>query len=295
MLRLRAFPLLLIAFRFAAQSLSPEFEAASLKAVAPNDNARIAMSGGPGTADPSRISYTRVTFANLLARAYDVAEDQISGPSWMTSDRFTLIATLPSSTTKTQLQAMLQRLLTVRFHLAIHHETRDFRCYQLTIAGKGLNAKNLKRVPDAAEEERPEVDRTRQRPESSTLDENGCPLITKPGVQMVGRFGPKSCSSFQNTSMAEFAKTISVMIQMSEGTPASEIRLRERTGITGQFNFTLKVALIPYSLRNNVTETDTDPPLEIALEQQLGLKLAKIKEPLDAIVVDQADRTPAEN
>jgi uncharacterized protein (TIGR03435 family) len=32
-----------------------------------------------------------------------------------------------------------------------------------------------------------------------------------------------------------------------------------------------------------------------ALDQELGLKLEKIREPLDVVVVDRAERSPAEN
>ena len=60
------------------------FEAASVKPVGP-DVPRVAtgMRGGPGTSDPGRITYTSVTLAQLLVRAYDVWPDQISGPSWL--------------------------------------------------------------------------------------------------------------------------------------------------------------------------------------------------------------------
>jgi len=41
------------------------------------------MKGGPGTADSTRIAYTRVLMRNLLVRAYGMKSDQISGPPWL--------------------------------------------------------------------------------------------------------------------------------------------------------------------------------------------------------------------
>jgi uncharacterized protein (TIGR03435 family) len=41
-----------------------------------------------------------------------------------------------------------------------------------------------------------------------------------------------------------------------------------------------------------------DPPapdIFIAIQQQLGLKLAEAKAPFDIVVVDQAEKTPSEN
>ncbi len=40
---------------------------------------------------------------------------------------------------------------------------------------------------------------------------------------------------------------------------------------------------------------DDGPGIFAALEQQLGLKLQKVKQTLDRIVIDQADRIPAVN
>jgi hypothetical protein len=41
-----------------------------------------AFSGGPGSKDPGRIDYSRVTLKMLLARAYNLKPDQIQGPDW---------------------------------------------------------------------------------------------------------------------------------------------------------------------------------------------------------------------
>jgi uncharacterized protein (TIGR03435 family) len=47
------------------------FEAATVKVSAAQDT-RSRMRGGPGTGDPGQITYTNVTLASVLLRAYDV-------------------------------------------------------------------------------------------------------------------------------------------------------------------------------------------------------------------------------
>src|SRR5215469_9055889 len=72
-------------------NLSPSFEVASIKpAPPPSDPHRlmVGMRGGPGTPDPGQIMYNNVTLRNVLMNAYDVKDYQISGPSWLGSERY---------------------------------------------------------------------------------------------------------------------------------------------------------------------------------------------------------------
>jgi uncharacterized protein (TIGR03435 family) len=74
----------------------------------------------------------------LLQKAYGVAADQISGPGWIRDfsgpDLYEIAATMSPDTTKEQFQLMLQNLLAERFHLVVHHETRMFSGYVLSVA-----------------------------------------------------------------------------------------------------------------------------------------------------------------
>lgn len=103
------------------------FDAASVKPAGPFVPGEMGgMRGGPGTGDPGRITIPRATLSDLLARAYDVWLDQISGPAWLndrSADAYRIDATLPPNTTTEQFRLMLQNLLAERFHLRLHHET----------------------------------------------------------------------------------------------------------------------------------------------------------------------------
>lgn len=56
--------------------------------------------GGPGTSDPTRITYENVTMLILLVRAYGVDFDEIFVPAWLDSIQYTVIANVPAGTAK---------------------------------------------------------------------------------------------------------------------------------------------------------------------------------------------------
>src|SRR5579862_9137335 len=120
-----------------------KFEVAAVKSVDPNSGApgSNVMRGGPGTDDPERITLVSVTMKRLLMVAYRVDENQISGPGWLDSQRYAIVAKVPAGSTREQLLVMLQNLLAERFHLALHHEMKDFPAYELVIAKGGLKLK----------------------------------------------------------------------------------------------------------------------------------------------------------
>ena len=136
----------MVFFSCSAWGQPPSFDAASLKPAGPRvPGPGGGLTGGPGTADPGRISGGRVPLGLLLGVAYGVNNDQISGPDWLydfsDSHVFAITATMPSDTTKEQYQLMLQNLLKERFHLTLHHESRDFPGYDLVLSGGATKLK----------------------------------------------------------------------------------------------------------------------------------------------------------
>ena len=65
----------------------------------------------------------------------------------------------------------------------------------------------------------------------------------------------------------------------------------DRTGLSGRYDFTLRFN--PYGL-NTGGVTDEFPDFFTAVEQQLGLKLETVTEPVDVLVIDDVQR-PSEN
>jgi uncharacterized protein (TIGR03435 family) len=122
-------------------SKRPEFEVATVKRAAPaaSQPAGMAQSTGAGsvsvTAD--RAAYEGVTLKRLLMAAYDLDASQISGPAWIETERYDVVAKIPAGTAKEAIPAMLQKLLSDRFQISLHTEKKDAPVYLLRIGQDG--------------------------------------------------------------------------------------------------------------------------------------------------------------
>jgi uncharacterized protein (TIGR03435 family) len=143
---------------------TPEFEVASVKPAIPQDRGPLlsvpgpvaemmGFDGGPGTRDPNRINYHSVSLKMLLARAYKVKPGQISGPSWLGSERYTVEAVLPPGTSTDRLLLMLQKLLAERFQISLHREMKDTPVYRLMITKNGPKLQPPQDLPRYQSEE----------------------------------------------------------------------------------------------------------------------------------------------
>lgn len=119
---------------FAQTAAAPAFEVASIKPSPPQpmDRMSVRMSN-----DPGRIGYTAVNLKNLVARAYDVKNYQVSGPSWIDSERYDVNAKIPDGVPREQVPAMLRTLLEERFKLKTHRESKEMPVYELQQAKGG--------------------------------------------------------------------------------------------------------------------------------------------------------------
>ena len=244
-----------------AQAVS--FDAASVKPSGPDREYRIA--GGPGTRDPQRFTTSASELRILVCRAYGIirtqCEDRVAGPSWIGTDKFDVAASIPAGTTAAQFRQMLQNLLAERFKLAVHHESRIVPVYELVVAKSGSKLKE---------------------PAANT-----------------GRAAPPlamSCSSLQCRTVGN-QETIAGMIEWLRG-PAGEAGgldrpILDRTGLAGRYDFTLEFEWHKSDAPAGAPALGLD--IREALQEQLGLKLVEAKTALDVVVVDHADRTPAQN
>jgi uncharacterized protein (TIGR03435 family) len=116
----------------------PEFEAASIKtntSASPSSYSRLL---------PGKLDAQNQTLRNLLMRAYDLRDFQLSGgPAWIASDRYDIQAKAAGSTSRERTLPMLRTLLEDRFKLSLHRDTRELPVYQLAIAKSGLKLQPL--------------------------------------------------------------------------------------------------------------------------------------------------------
>jgi uncharacterized protein (TIGR03435 family) len=203
-------------------------------------------------ADPrvkgNRVTATASTLLDLIESAYRARRDQIVGlPGWADSEHYDLEATAAASAiTVDQMRRMLQILLSERFQLRIHHETRAVPMYALVVDKKGPKLRESS--PDDPPKGR------------ITGDGSGMHMEVAKGT------------------MAQLANRLS---SNGAGQP-----VMDSTGLTGIYSYKLDWANAP------VADSEL-PALSIALQEQLGLRLAPTKGESDIIVVEHAVRPSA--
>jgi len=278
------------------------FEAASVKPAGPLVSGSTGgMRGGPGTGDPGRITFPRASLSDLLAQAYDVWLDQISGPEWL-NDRsayaYRIDATLPPNTTSERFRLMLQNLLAERFHLRLRHETKMRPGYELVVASGGPKLKEW--TPPTGK---------------PSVDGSGVPRLP-PGAT-VGFTIPRGggvapIRMTHRETMAMFCRGLGVALNISNGSPVGgpQARVVDKTGLTGTYEFTLEFAgsirlpgMMPPAPAGGEPgvplasdPAEGAPDIFAAVQEQLGLRLVKVRDvPVDMLIVDNADKVPTEN
>ena len=292
---------------------SPTFEVASVKPAAPiTGNAiRVMMRGGPGTPDPGQITYTNVTVKNVLMNAYGVKGFQISGPGWLDSERYDIVAKLPRGATKAEFMAMLQNLLAERFKLTLHREKKDLPMYVLVVGKNGPKLKES--VDDAAPKEGdvPKSDGPAAAMGKIAIGKDGFPVLP-PGSG--GRGATAMMLMNGNARMTANRQSMAGLAEMLSG--QLDLPVVDMTGLTGNYDFTLYFApegLVGMRLPGGLPpppppgeggpgmpmasapDAQSNPSLFAALQEQLGLKLEQRKGPVDLLVIDHLEKAPVEN
>ncbi len=141
--------------------LPPEFDVASIKLWAPKSGGGGNRSGGGlPPPDGGHLQFTTgrvvtpsigVTAKRIILEAYRLNNYQVSGgPQWIDSDMFQLEAKSTEPTaTEDQLRLMLRTLLSKRFHLVTHYDTREAPVYTLTAGKNGPRLQEWKESNDA--------------------------------------------------------------------------------------------------------------------------------------------------
>jgi uncharacterized protein (TIGR03435 family) len=91
--------------------------------------------------DGARVDIGFMSLGDLLPLAYKVKPYQVTGPDWMRQERWDILAKIPEGGSKDQVPEMLLALLTERFKLAVHRDTKDLPVYALVVGKNGLKMK----------------------------------------------------------------------------------------------------------------------------------------------------------
>jgi uncharacterized protein (TIGR03435 family) len=250
------------------------FEVASVKRSA-SSSGRFAMSGGPGTTDPGRISYTNIMLRRVLLAAYDFSNYQISGPDWLNTLRFDITAKVPDRATKEQFQSMLRNLLATRFQMTVHRESKELPIYALVTAKGGPKLRaSVDEGVRPAEEQLPIV-----RPEEG---KDGFPPVTlrTPGLIIETKNGRARLTA-KDVPLSKLADWLSGRLDRP---------VVDMTGLAAHYSFAL------YFTPEGTSAADrSEPGIPAALQEQLGLRLEARRGTVEFLVIDHAEKVPTGN
>jgi len=289
---------------------SPTFEVASVKPAAPivGNRIMVGMRGGPGTPDPGQITYNNVTLKDVLTNAYGVKRFQISGPGWLDSERYDIVAKLPRGSTKEQLMVMLQNLLAERFKLTLHREKKDLPMYALVVGKNGPKLKESVEEPAPKEGDGGPAGPS-PAPGKPALDRDGFPVLPPAAA---GRTAVSLALMNGNVRMTASKQPMSGLAE--DLSRQLDLPVVDMTGLTGNYDFTLYLSpeglagmRLPVGLAPppgeggggmpaaSTPDAQSSPSLFSALQEQLGLKLEQRKGPVDLLVIDHLEKVPIEN
>lgn len=261
----------LLAVHSLAQSVPsarPEFEAATVKTGRDNGDSGIRATTG-------RLTLENVPLRAMVSVAYKTRPSQIvGGPSWSDSAKFDIQGKAEEAAGSDSMLLMLQALLEERFHLKVHREVREGPVYELTIAKGGHRLKPASCIP---------------------FDPNHLPRQAAPGEAQINycgrilRGGDDSHRTVDGKGV-DIVPTIGLLIPSLTGFLSALGRtVINKTGLTGAFDFHLEWT--PERGSSTLQADDSGAPsIFTAVQEQLGLKLAAGKGPVEFVVIDHAEK-----
>jgi uncharacterized protein (TIGR03435 family) len=271
----------------------PQFDVASVKLANGCQNNRNNQEPMPR---PGRLQISCIAVQNLIQVAYSgikngrapsLAQLKITGaPGWLQSDFYTIVAKTDAPTpVEVMVGPMLQALLEERFKLKLHRESREEPVYSMTVGKNGLK---IQPTPEGS---------------CTPVDLDHLPEQPAPGQPM-----PKFCgmqnmrfdkglykTELHGVTMKDLAQRLSNQLDRP---------VVDKTGVAGMFEITLEFA--PDSMirgfggrgpgdagRSEASPIPADPvgpTLFTAMQEQLGLKLAGDKAPVDYLVIDHVEK-----
>jgi len=263
--------------------------------------------------DGARVDYGAMSLSDLIEKAYKVKSFQISGPAWLKTERFDILAKIPEGATKDQVPEMLQALLADRFKMTIRKETREHSIYALVVAKDGPKLKESPPdepappadAPPPKEEKGVMTMQTSQGNMTIKQDGNG-------GATVRGPNGVQQKVSMQN-GMIHMELSKATMEQMAEAMARFlDKPVVDMTELKGNYQVVLDVSMQDAmnaarsagmavggaDLPGAAKEGEASDPGSSSIftsVQAMGLKLEPRKGPMETIVIDHIEKTPTEN
>ena len=234
----------------------PQFDAASIHVNRSADRASTRF-------DPARVELHKASIKHMVLRAFPLPDYQIVWPAWVGPPGalgYDVSVTFPPDTAPERLQLMFEDLLTTRFGLKYHWETRQLKAFEVTVSGRGANL-------HPAANPAPPTDFPKY---SAHLKDSQWLLSSKLGNAPSGL-------------------TVSGFLEALDRTGILDRPLIDATGLKGYYDIDLTA---PAELPDNKPDASE---LLNALDKQLGLKATLKTLPVRMLIIDHLNQIPTEN
>lgn len=240
---------------------APAFEIASIKPADPDRAMSISRSG-------NRLTFSNYSLEMLILWAYDIGSDRLLGrPSGLNSVRYDIVALAPvvaapdGASVPGRFNRLMRSLLSERFKLVVHSETRELPHYAMVVDKNGPKVRMEELTGSAS-----------QNPFAMTS--SGHLTGTKVSADMLAKVLTDQIGRAVEDQTAlkgvfdftlDWSPDTNVGIEGVDGSPAPSAGLRN------------------------------GPSLFTALREQLGLRLDARKGQVEVVVIDHIETVPSQN
>ena len=309
----------------------PVFEVATIKPSPPLDMVKLAADIRAGHMpkmgahiDASRAEYTFLVLRDLIVLAYGVKPNQVSGPPWLTTQRFDILAKLPENTRKEQVPGMLQALLEERFKLKVHRETAEHPVLGLVVGKGGPKLKESAQTPSPIDQSIPlkEGEMETEGPDGpvrTQIGKDGSAVINMGSKgKMSYKMDPATQSFHLEGEMISMSGFADMLTQFSQMGGSGGKRIVDMTGLKGNYQVSIDFSIAeliqmaraagmdipggpgaPAAPGGNPAESASDPSGSsssvLTAVQSLGLKFEPRKAMIEQLIVDSMEKTPTDN
>jgi len=211
----------------AALGQEPAFEVASVKV---NKTGGGMMPFANIQANPGSLTMRGASFKAVVAWAYDVREFQVTGPDWIESARFDILAKAAGAAPAERMRLMLRTLLVERFDLAVHKERKEQAVWVLTVGKNGLTPAVKESADDgdlAIQPNPSKMEITVKRGSASQMVEILAKVLREPVVDETGLNG-------------KYDLTVNISKYMPDGSSAPDIAALAVRAIQAEMGLTLE-------------------------------------------------------
>lgn len=237
------------------------FDIVSIRPSPPPDaNFHVAVSSPPHS---SRFEATNLPLKALIQIAYGFDAPVVGAPDWVSNTFYDIqcrsdeeadakLAKITDNEVRLEKRNAIRVMLAERLNLRTHLETRPTSIFNLVVSKGGVKMQLVPPPPPPADGSAPPP------PPAADVQAHG----SQHGLEFVGK----------NSPLRAITGALSSMLQAP---------VIDKTGLTGTYNYTLQ-----FGRDWSAHDPDSWPELTTAVQEQLGLKLESVHEPVPNLVVD---------